>query len=209
MTGSNSTLLAARACIAACLGWMTPATAQQVARVEVAPMVGYQSSLKFDDAAGNARYKLDSTNNVGLVLDFRAAPNSQVELLYSRAKSALAPDDGGPKLADVKVEYYHLGGILVYGNDRVQPFFGATVGATRFAPDAAGLDSDTRFSFGLVGGAKLFLTKHIGLRLEARAFGTEVNSNSAAFCTNGSCRIFYDGSFMWQYAINAGLIAAF
>jgi hypothetical protein len=71
------------------------------------------------------------------------------------------------------------------------------------------MDSDTNFSLGIVGGVKLFLTKNIGLRLEARGFATQVSSDSAAFCNNGGCRIFYDGDFFWQVTANAGLVVAF
>jgi opacity protein-like surface antigen len=110
---------------------------------------------------------------------------------------------------DVKVEYLHVGAIYAFNRGRVRPFFGGTVGATRLSPDAPGLNSDTNFSLGLAGGVKPFLTKHVGLRLEGRVFATQVDSDSAAFCTNGSCRIFYDGDFLWQYTANAGIVIGF
>jgi opacity protein-like surface antigen len=195
-------------CVLACLA-SSPAMAQQAQRVEITPFAGYQSKETFTDQTTGAKLKLDDAHSVGLIVDVDVAQNSQVEFLYSRAKSALAPEGGGPALTDIKVEYLQVGGLLVYGNERVKPFFGATLGVTRFSPDASGMDSDTNFSLGLVGGVKVFLTKHVGLRFEARGFATSVNSDSAAFCNNGGCKIFYDGDFIWQLTANAGLIVAF
>lgn len=179
------------------------------AKVELTPFVGYQSEIEFTDQNTGSGLKLDSTDNAGLIVDVGLAPDIQLEFLYSRSSSGLTPDGSGIALSDIKVEYFHVGALYVYQGGRVRPFFGATGGATRFSPDAPGLDRDTRFSLGLAGGVKLFLARNIGLRLEARAFATQVDSNSAAFCNNGSCRIFYDGDFIWQYMFNAGVIVAF
>jgi opacity protein-like surface antigen len=182
---------------------------QQPTTFELAPFIGYQSSQDFTDEATGTGLKLDSAQSAGLVVDVNLAPDTQLEFLYSKASSSLAPEGGGAALTDIKVEYLHVGAIYVYSSGRVRPFFGATAGATRFSPDAPGLDSDTNFSLGLAGGVKLFLARNIGIRLEARAFATQVDSDSAAFCNNGTCRIFYDGDFIWQFAANAGIVLAF
>lgn len=205
-------LAAAAMAALACLGAPQVAHAQQAgqpARFELTPYTGYQSKQEFSDQASGHSLKLESTQSEGLIVDVNLAPDTQLEFLYSTAKSALSPEGGGAALTDVKVEYLHVGAIYVYSNGRVRPFFGATGGATRLSPTAPGLDSDTNFSLGLAGGVKLFLTKNIGLRLEARAFATQVDSDSAAFCNNGSCRIFYDGDFIMQYTANAGVVIAF
>lgn len=183
--------------------------AERETRLEITPFVGYQSGEEFSDQVSGTTLKLESASSAGLIVDVNLASDTQLEFLYSTAKSSLAPEGGGPALTDVKVEYLHVGAVYVYSNGRVRPFFGATAGVTRFSPDAPGLDSDTNFSLGLAGGVKLFLTKNIGLRLEARAFGTQVSSDSAAFCNNGTCRIFYDGDFIFQYTANAGVVIAF
>ena len=182
---------------------------EQWPRFELTPFAGYQSGEEFSDQTTGTRLKLESAPSVGLILDMNVAPDTQFEIYYSKAKSSLSPEGGGPVPTDIKVEYLHVGAIYAFSSGRVRPFFGGTAGATRLSPDASGLNSDTNFSVGLAGGVKLFLTKHVGLRLEARVFATQVDSDSAAFCTNGSCRIFYDGDFLWQYTANAGIVIGF
>ena len=195
-----------------CLG-SAAAIAQEPAqspRFELTPFAGYQSGETFSDQTTGTRLKLESAPSAGLIFGMNVAPDIQLEFLYSRATSSLSPEGGGPVATDIKVEYLHAGAIYASSSGgRVVPFFGGTVGATRLSPEEPGLDSDTNFSVGLVGGVKLFVTKHVGLRLEARVLATQVDSDSAAFCNNGSCRIFYDGDFLWQYTANAGIVIGF
>jgi len=196
-----------------CLTGAAAAVAQEPAqspRFELTPFAGYQSGETFSDQTTGTRLKLESAPSAGLIFGMNVAPDIQLEFLYSRATSSLSPEGGGPVATDIKVEYLHAGAIYASSSGgRVVPFFGGTVGATRLSPEEPGLDSDTNFSVGLVGGVKLFVTKHVGLRLEARVLATQVDSDSAAFCNNGSCRIFYDGDFLWQYTANAGIVIGF
>ena len=207
----HSTAIAA-ICLAAFLALPAPVSAQiqdRPTRFELTPFAGYQSGETFSDEITGTHLELESKQTTGLVLDVNLAPDTQLEFFYSRAEPSLSPEAGGASIADVKVEYLHAGAVYVFNNGRVRPFFGGSVGATRFSPDAPGLDSDTNFSLGLAGGVKLFLTKNIGVRLEARVIATQVGSDSAAFCNNGSCRIFYEGDFVWQYMANTGVVIAF
>lgn len=208
-TRAGIAVLAGLAGLLASIRAVSAQVPERPTQFELAPFAGYQSSDTFSDEATGTQLKLESKQTLGVIVDVNLSPDTQLEFLYSQANPSLAPKGGGTALTDIKVEYLHVGAIYVYSNGHVRPFFGATGGATRFSPDAPGLDSDTNFSLGLVGGVKLFLAKNIGVRLEARAFATQVDSNSAAFCNNGSCRIFYEGDFIYQYMANAGVIIAF
>jgi hypothetical protein len=112
------------------------------------------------------------------------------------------------------VQYLHIGGTVGYmDNPRVTPFFGATNGATRFSPDASGLDDETKLSFSLGGGLKIPITDHIGLRFDLRAFVTLLDSDSEIFCVSdavdSSCRISAQSDTFLQYSAGLGIIAAF
>jgi tetratricopeptide (TPR) repeat protein len=58
-------------------------------------------------------------------------------------------------------------------------------------------------------GVKSFFTPNIGLRLEAHAFYTVVESGGGVFCTAGFCVFNFNGSGIWQGDVSAGLIIAF
>ena len=177
-------------------------------RFELTAIAGIQSGADFSDQQNGGDVRMHSAENLGLILDFNVAPDTQLEILYSRATPELDDSDGS-RLADLKIEHLHVGGVYVYNAGHVRPFFAATLGATRFDPSAPGSGSDTRFSLGLGGGVKLMLTDNIGVRLEARAYAIEVDSDSAVFCVNNTCRIHYDGDFLMQYAAHAGVVIAF
>lgn len=173
---------------------------------ELTAFAGYQSSLDFSDQTSGGEIELKSANNAGIIIDVNLAPDLQLEFLYSQSRSGL-DDAAGVRLADVKIEYLHAGAAYVYNAGRVRPFFVMTGGATRLNPSVG--DGDTRFSLGLGGGVKFFLTDNIGLRIEARAYATQVDSDSATFCRNGTCRVYYDGDFLMQYVGQAGITIAF
>ena len=186
----------------------TPAAPPPSTTVELTAFVGRQSGEDFSDQATGQQARLHSADNAGLILGVNLAPDIQLEFLYSRADTSLK-DDTATTLADLKMEHLHMGAAYVYSAGHVRPFLSVTAGATRLDPKGSGYDSDTHFSLGIGGGVKFFLTDHIGLRLEARAYAIQVDSDSAAFCNNGTCRVYYDGDFLFQYAAHAGIAIAF
>jgi hypothetical protein len=81
------------------------------------------------------------------------------------------------------------------------------VGVTRFV--ASGFDSETWFTVGLGVGVKTRLTRHVGLRFEARGFYTPVTSNGAVVCSSGACLFAFSGSGMFQGDLSGGVLFAF
>jgi len=177
---------------------------------EVTPFAGYMAGGRFKDPTDNSDRDIESDPNYGLFLNMNAGgPDRQYELLYSRQGTRI---DGATPV-DMTVQYLQIGGIVSFTDVQpVVPFFGMTVGATQFSPDA-GFDDETRFSFTVGGGVKVPITEHIGLRFDARAFVTVMNSDAAFFCRSvsgdASCRIKVDSSTLVQYSAMLGVIAAF
>ena len=91
----------------------------------------------------------------------------------------------------------------------------ATLGATHIDVDTEGFGSDTFFGFSIGGGLQVAPTSRIGLRLEARAFGTLLRSGSTLFCLsdpgNGTagCAIRVSGDILWQIQTMAGIVFRF
>lgn len=178
---------------------------------EVTPFVGYRFGGNLQDSVTGITLDIQDSVSYGGVLSYRMSSQTTVDLLYSHQSTELKAK--GPvsstSLTDLSMDYIHFGGSYVwYPKRKVRPFIQASLGATLLNPDRADLSSETRFSFGIGGGVKYFFTKNIGLRLDGRALGTLVDNNSSIFCSGG-CTIRMEGSALWQFEGNLGIVFAF
>jgi len=194
----------------ACMSARAQDTVTPAPKFSIGAFVGYRGGGSGTDPTTGAEYQLAAAQSYGLVADFRVGPFTEVEVLWSQQNTRVqqtAPVNA--QLFDVNVGYYQIGGTYLFTTEGVQPFMVASLGATYISPQQAGYQSETKFSFGIGGGVKLPIGRHFGLRLEARAYGTVLNNDSSAVCTNGSCLIHVSGNLMWQYEANAGVYLSF
>lgn len=189
----------------------------EAAGFEITPFAGYTSGGDFSNETTGKAVGFADASNYGIMLDFRQAVDQQggspwIEVYVSRQQTKLRADQslfsGGPSL-DVDVEYYHLGGTYGQAEGKVQPFVVGTFGATHFVPKQSGFDSETKLSLSLGGGVKMYLTEHVGIRLDARWFGSLFNGSGGIFCSNGACLVTVQGDVLSQFTANAGVIIAF
>jgi hypothetical protein len=110
---------------------------------------------------------------------------------------------------DTYVDYFRIGGTYLFRTEGIQPFFVATIGATRFNPQQSRFEGDTKFSFGVGSGVRVPIIRNFGLRFEARAYGTVLSNDSDVLCANGRCLVHADGTLLWQYEANAGVYLSF
>jgi hypothetical protein len=179
-------------------------------KFSIGAFIGYRAGGQGTDTNTGAHFQLAPAQTYGLVADFRVSPDTEVEVLWSQQNTRVQQTSPvNTQLFDVNVGYYQIGASYLFTNEGVQPFMVATLGATYFSPQQTGYQNETKFSFGIGGGVKVPVGRHFGLRLEARAYGTVLDNNSSAVCTNGSCLIHVSGSLMWQYEANAGVYIAF
>jgi len=194
-----------------CLGVLAAAP-PVVAGVEVTPFAGLRFGGAFQDTNTGNQISLDESGSYGLVLDVDLDPDRQIEIYLSRQSTTLSADGTftGNPLFDLTVEYYHVGGLYLIDvqNDRVRPFVSGTLGLTRMNPQGEGLSTETRFSLAIGGGVKLFITDHLGLRLDARGIFTALNSSGTVFCSGG-CAISVQSSGFVQGELGAGLVFRF
>ncbi len=193
------------------------ASAAWAQRVEITPFAGYRfggnittdGDFFFDQLAD---FEVADGSSVGVILDFRLIDNLFLEFNLSRQDTKLREDfgllDPGIDLLDLKVDYYHVGILYQWAPGQIRPFVTASLGGTRFDPDARDLDSLTRFSVGLGGGVKFLFSDHVGLRFEGRGFGTLIEDGDEVYCDFGDC-YHSDGTYLWQGEVRAGLVLAF
>lgn len=185
--------------------------------IEITPYGAFSIGGTFSDSAAVADVSLDDSASFGILLNFRDGPNTQWEILYSRqaADADVTTSQAAQLAVDIDVHYLQGGGTYQGDGNIVRPFLSATLGATHFDVKSSGYDSDTFFSFSLGPGLQIRPNERIGIRLEARIFGTLVQSDSNLFCISdpasmsAGCALRVDGEVFWQTQLMAGLVFRF
>ena len=104
---------------------------------------------------------------------------------------------------------------LLGDGEHARPYLAAGIGATHFNVKTEGFGSDTFFSFSVGPGVQLMPHSRIGIRIEARAYGTLVQSDTALFCVSdpgggtAGCAIAVSGAVLWQFQASLGVIFRF
>jgi len=197
------------------LAFVAPALAQSHVNItqeniEITPFGGWRTGggLTGDLDGTNRSFSIESGGIYGGALDINLhRANLKLEVLYSHQGTEL--DTAGLLLGGAPLDVDYLqGGLLQETGDEHRRFFlSLLAGATKFNP--RGFDSVTKFSLSLGGGAKVFISRNVGLRFEGRAFLTFLETDGGAFCANGTCLFAYSGKNMWQGEFTGGLILAF
>lgn len=194
--------------------FLLPAAAfAQPGRFELTPFAGYRLAGDFDADSNSVfdprlNIEVDESAVYGVLLDIPLSPNWQIELMANRQQTSFSVDRGflepQDELGDVDLTTVHGGILLQWGEGQVNPFITVSAGITRIEPKFRNLDSDDRFSTSFGGGAKIFLSENVGLRLEARGFWTDLDTG---FDDRYSRYDSGDGLFQGQGSV--GLIIAF
>jgi hypothetical protein len=178
---------------------------------EITPFGGYMFGGKFKDPTDGSDRDVKEDTAFGLFADIVAdVPERQYEFLFANQSTTVK----GAVPLDLDIQYLHIGGTVAFmDNPRIWPYFGATVGATRFSPKGTALDDETKVSFSIGGGFKVPITDHVGLRFDARAFITLLDTEGNIFCVSdaagGACRISAQSDTFVQYVAGLGITAAF
>lgn len=186
------------------------APADDYANWEITPFIGYMAGGEFEDPATNTDLDIEEDNNFGIIFNAAVDRWRHYELLYTKQGTEV----GGAVPMDLDVEYLQIGGTVSSPDaERVIPYFGITVGAARFSPDQSGLDDETKLAFSIAGGVKVPITEHIGVRFDARAFVSLLDTDGNIFCVSdsgtGTCAIRTKSDTLLQYSAGLGLIVAF
>lgn len=205
---SGSAVVAALLCLAAPV-WAAEPPQQHTNDFEFTPFVGYMAGGEFEDPTDASDRDVDEDSNFGLIVNAAVDSWRHYELLYSSQSTQV---DGTTPI-DMDVQYLQIGGTVSHPDaTRVIPYFGMTVGAVRFSPDAAGLDDETKIAFSVAGGFRVPITDHIGVRLDVRAFVTVLDSEGDLFCVSAeglTCAIRAKSDTFLQYSANLGVTVGF
>ena len=185
------------------------ATADPLPRLEISPYVGYRTGGHYLSSTGDADFQ--EATSFGFVANYRAAYNTQIELLYGHQSTDI--DDTSSQAFDsmlgIDMDFLHIGGTYVFSDKKLAPFLSLTIGATRLSPELTGIESETYFSGALGLGLRYDLAPNLGLRLEGRTHALFGKTNSLVFCgsidDDSGCLFAGDGAYIPQFEISAGL----
>ena len=177
-------------------------------RWELTPHISYHSTGSLNSSAEayeGLDLQLEDGAALGVMFDIPLSNNLQLELLLNHQESDLFAESGvltpDLKLSKVKVTYAHVGLLAQFGRREVTPYVVFSAGLTRLDPDLPAVGADNRFSASLGAGIKMFVLPFLGLRLEGRAFWTDLGNSGKG---SGYDRT----STMSQGEITAGVIFA-
>jgi len=156
-----------------------------------------------------------SAPSYGAVIDLAVRRGAYAEFSYSRSATdvSLRLSDGTQYKYDLLQQHVQIGGLLEFKTPSAtwfRPIFGGTIGASIFSADNNGFNySEGALSLIFEGGANLYFTRFLGVRLRARGLGTFITDNSALLCISGTCAYAYTGTVMLQAELGAGAFLAF
>jgi hypothetical protein len=190
-------------------------TFAQPAGVEITPLIGYRSGGTIDrDVTGlfGEDVVIESSPVLGLILDIDLSREFQLEFLVNHQESDLEFDDQlfepDDEIGDVEITYWHAGILWRYSVTDVQPFLGLSVGGATIDPQIPGADAENRLSGSLAGGVKVFFSRNVGFRFEARGYWTDLGGDDEDDCFR--CDDFDDQSEgLYQGEASVGLVLSF
>lgn len=181
-------------------------------RFEITPIGGYRFGGTFEIEASDASYEVQDSSSFGLILNLRDKEHTQWELLFSRQASdaTLESGTGAQPRVDLDIHILQIGGTYQGQGDTVRPYVAVTIGGSRIETDA---ESDSFFSGSIGVGLQIRPQSRLGIRLEARAYGTLTDSDTDLFCRTGPdlniCAVRVEGDVLAQLETFAGVVFRF
>jgi opacity protein-like surface antigen len=181
-------------------------------RFEITPFGGYRFGGSFDVSESDASYEFKDSSSFGLIFNLRDQANTQWELLYSKQSTEvqLQSEENLQPLIDIDMQILQIGGTYQGDGDVFRPYLAATIGGTNIKAESG---SDNFFSGSIGLGLQIRPADRLGIRLEARAYGTLTDSDTDLFCSTGPdqniCAIRVDGKLLSQFETFAGVVFRF
>jgi len=191
-----------------------PSDSQAQVRFDITPSYGYLVSTNVRAVEGDLVIK--DSPDYGLTIDIghpKLPGGMMIQLMYNRQDTRMElkeyPSGARRELFDLIVEYWQLGVVRPLQMGKVQPYGVVGVGAASFNPVGSTWGTEWLFAAHFGGGAKIFLSKSIGLRLQARALLPMTFGGGGLWCGTGGCSVGVGSySTFIQFDFTAGLVIA-
>ncbi len=180
-------------------------------KFEITPFTGYMLGGYLNVYQGQVSITDNQNYGLSFVYTVPFGKGVQVEAFWLRQQSSLnlqeRGDFGKKKLFDIDTHYMQIGGIYGVRNKNWMPFGSMSFGLTLFHPQSFQYSDEWQFSITVGGGLKYYLTRHFGLRLQARALIPLYWNGGGIWCGPGGCSVGIGStSLMLQADFTAGLM---
>jgi opacity protein-like surface antigen len=187
----------------------------QEATTEITAFGAYRFGGTFEDDQSDASYELEDSPSFGLILNIREKDNTQWEIFYSQQQTEaefLGGTANDPEV-DIDLHVLQLGGTYQWDGEVARPYLAFTLGGTHIRTSSAESKSDTFFSGSIGLGMQFLPTSRVGIRVEARAYGTLIDSGTDLFCSTGPdanvCAVRVEGEMLSQFETFVGVTFRF
>jgi hypothetical protein len=194
---------------------MATSAAADDSHFEITPFGAYRFGGTINIENSSDSYEIADAQSFGLILNLREQENTQWEVLYSRQDSDadLSTAMPGDPNVNIVIQVLQLGGTYQGGGEKVRPYLAATMGGTHIEATAGGTGKDTFLSGSIGVGMQISPYSRLGLRVEARVYGTLMSSKTDLFCQTGPdanvCAVRIDGKLLSQFETFAGVVFRF
>jgi len=187
--------------------------------IEITPFAGWQTNGGIDLSTATFNH-IDVENglNYGISGVYLLGDYTGVEFMWNhnKANTLLQFNTGGtaPRVLQLTTNQY-LGDFVIHFTNRehkFRPFVLLGLGVSNLAPDRSDAGSITRFSWAFGGGAKYYLSKHIGVRIQLKTSPTYISSGSSAFWCDpfwGGCWNLGQSTFLQELDVSGGVTFRF
>jgi opacity protein-like surface antigen len=185
--------------------------------VELSAIAGYQLNTDVGTTAGTLR--VDDAPVYGASLAFVKLPGLRAEFLWLYSNPTVhasgTPLLSGSSPLHVPTHYFQLGGSRGVRFDKLEPFIGATIGATLFLPSELRYSNGTtttfgdtwRFGFTIGGGLNFHITEKIALQGQVRLAAPVYFSSTSFYVGSGGAGLGVSGGIpLWQWNFMGGLV---
>jgi len=159
----------------------------------------------------------DSTN-FGATAGYLLGDHYGVEFQWNhtRADTSAQPLGGGPEVKIFTLNQNQYMGNFVFHftgrESRLRPFAFIGLGASDLSTNRPGVSGTTRFAFALGGGAKYNLSKHFGLRGQAKWSPTYITTTNGGYWCDpfwGGCWVVGNDHYLNEFDISGGITLRF
>lgn len=164
------------------------------------------------------RIEVGNSTNYGITAGYLLGERYGIEFQWNhtQADTVAQPVGGG---SDIKVfslnQNQYMGNFVFHFTDRdskLRPFAFFGLGASDLSPDRSGVNGTTRFAFSLGGGAKYNISKHFGLRGQAKWSPTYITTTDGGYWCDpfwGGCWVVGEDHYLHEFDVSGGITFRF